>query len=278
MFFKNNHKSYHYNDILLFLIIIPIISAYNYYLTYANIQYNWYTLLTFTIDTLQGYAAWWSVRAIILYLDQKMPYAVNTLQRILVQIIITTAIGLIIIIFLTELVNAIAKDTPVHPSFYRFDIFIFIIWFLVINGIYIGMYYASVLRQLEKTRQEAQKVLVEGFPVKQGKQHLSIAFNEIIGFYVDGDYTILITNQNKKYLLDQSLDKIEKNLPADYFFRLNRQFILNRQIIKGFNKIENGKLNALLQSSDYFPEMVQVSRLKAPAFKTWLQLNVKNEI
>lgn len=271
MQFKTSITPYFYKDIVLFLLLIPFISGYNYYLTYPNIQFNWYTLLTFLIDTLQGYAAWWGVRAIILHLDKKMPYSESPLRRILLQLLLTTALGLMIIIILTELVNAIAKDTPVHPSFYRFDIFIFIIWFLVINGIYIAMYYSSVLRQVEQARREEQKVRVEGFLVKQGKQNLSIAFEYIEGFYVDGDYTILVSNQKKKYLLDQSLDKIEKTIPVAYFFRLNRQFLLHRQLITGFNRIENGKLNVLLQPSDYFPKFIQVSRIKAPAFKMWFQ-------
>lgn len=271
MQFKSNTNPYIYKDTPLFLLLIPIISGYNYYLTYSNIGFNWYTLLTFSIDTAQGYAAWWAVRIIILQLDKRIPYSKGVLRRISLQILITTAVGLTIIVLLTELVNAIAKNTPVNPDFYRFDIFIITIWFLVINGIYIGLYYASVLRQLELVRHEEQKVRLEGFSVKQGKQNLSIAFEDIGGFYVDGDYTILITNHQKKYLLDQSLDKIEKTLPIGYFFRLNRQFLLNRQLIKGFSRIENGKLNVLLQSSDHFPAVVQVSRTKAPAFKTWFQ-------
>lgn len=271
MQFKTTTTPYFYKDIPLFLLLIPIISGYNYYLTYPNMGVNWYTLLTFSIDTIQGYAAWWSIRCIILRLDKTIPYTQNPLRRISLQILLTTAVGLAIIIGLTELVNAIAKDTPVHPSFYRFDIFIIIIWFLVINGIYIGMYYSSVLRQVEQVRQVEQQMRVEGFLVKQGKQHLSIAFEDIEGFYVEDDYTILITTQNKRYLLDQSLDKIEKMVPTGYFFRLNRQFLLHRQLIKGFSRIENGKLTVLLQPSNYFPEWVQVSRVKAPSFKIWFQ-------
>ncbi|MFZ6011810.1 MAG: hypothetical protein ACOYXT_15820 [Bacteroidota bacterium] len=40
-------------DVTLFLIFIPFISAFNYYLTYSNIKVSWFLLLTFTIDTFQ---------------------------------------------------------------------------------------------------------------------------------------------------------------------------------------------------------------------------------
>ena len=48
------------------------------------------------------------------------------------------------------------------------------------------------------------------FFIRQGKQNLSIPFSDIIGFYVEGEYTVAVTRQLKKYFLDQSLDKIEQ--------------------------------------------------------------------
>jgi hypothetical protein len=67
-------KSMYHPDIRIFLLAILLISAFNYYLTYTNIQLNGFLLLTFTIDTLQDYIAWWAVRNIILKLDEKIPY------------------------------------------------------------------------------------------------------------------------------------------------------------------------------------------------------------
>ena len=96
-------------------------------------------------------------------------------------------------------------------------------------------------------------------------------FDIIAGFFVDADYTVLLTTEPKKYLLDKSLDKIEQSLPSEFFFRLNRQYIIHRNTVKGFTKIENGKLNVLFFPSIYLPEQVPVSRTKAPEFKAWFQ-------
>src|SRR6188474_3102479 len=128
-----------YNDIKFFLIAIAFISAFNYYLTYTNIRFNWFLVLTYTIDTVQGWLAWWAVRSIIIYLDKKLPYTDRPLKRILVQLSVTTIAGLLVIILLTELVSWIARGRALPLSFYLFDIFIITIWFIVINGIYIGM-------------------------------------------------------------------------------------------------------------------------------------------
>ena len=62
-----------YHDIKFFLVAIAFISAFNYYLTYNDIKLNWFLVLTYAIDTVQGWLAWWAVRSIIIYLDRKLP-------------------------------------------------------------------------------------------------------------------------------------------------------------------------------------------------------------
>jgi hypothetical protein len=271
MAIKTFDKQVQYNDIIFFLILIPFINALNYYLTYSNISFNTHTLITFLFDTLDGYAAWWGIRSVIIYMDKRISYDTHPLKRILAQLFFTCVVGLLIIILLTELINWIVKDTPVPASFYEFDIFIFLIWFFVINGIYIGLHYYYAVKKIETLRLQEKKIRDKGFAVKDGRQNLLVPFDIITGFFVDADYTVLATTEPKKYLLDKSLDKIEQFLPSEFFFRLNRQYIIHRNTVNGFTKIENGKLNVLLFPSLYFPEQVQVSRTKAPEFKTWFQ-------
>jgi hypothetical protein len=74
-----------YPDLALFLALIPFISAFNFYLTYVNIRLDTFHLIRFAVDTLQGYAAWLGVHAIILYLDRTMPYEDGPTRRIAVQ-------------------------------------------------------------------------------------------------------------------------------------------------------------------------------------------------
>lgn len=270
------NKKQKYNDTKFFLIAIAFISAFNYYLTYNNIRFNGFLILTYTIDTLQGWLAWWAVRSIIIWLDKKMPYTNRPLKRILVQIGITTIAGLLVIILLTELVSLIARGRTVPLSFYLFDVFIFIIWFLVINGIYIGMHYYMEWKESEARRLEEKKIRLGGFAVKTGKQNFLVPFDEILSFYAEGGYTVLLTWQNKKYIQDRSLDKIESALPEEFFFRLNRQYILHREAIKGFKRTGDGKLEVIVNASEYLPAAIQVSRIKAVAFKAWFE-PAKNE-
>jgi hypothetical protein len=260
-----------YQDIKFFIIAIAFISAFNYYLTYSNIKFNWFLVFTYSIDTVQGWIAWWVVRSIIIYLDKKLPYSDRPLKRILIQLLLTTPAGLLVIILLTELTSWIAKGEPALSNFYFFDIFIFIIWFFVINGIYIGMHYYSEWKRSEMQREEEKKVRAGGFSVKHGKQDLLIPFNDILGFYAEEGYTVLLTWQNKKYIPDKSLDKIEQTLPGEAFFRLNRQYIVHRRALTGFKRTGDGKIDVLVTPFENFPAAIQVSRTRAVVFKNWFQ-------
>lgn len=260
-----------YNDVKFFLVAIAFISAFNYYLTYSHIRLNWYLVLTYSIDTVQGWLAWWAVRSIIIYLDRKMPYGKRPQKRILLQLVLTTTVGLAIIILLTELVSVIARGHTAPISFYLFDVFIFVIWFFVINGIYIGMHYYAEWKDSEHQREEEKKIRTNGFTVKQGKLNMLIPFAEISGFYSEDGYTILLNAQNKKYFPDTSLDKIEKQLPEEWFFRLNRQYIVHRNTITGFKRANDGKIDVTMRKLEHLPGILQVSRTKAVAFKKWFQ-------
>ena len=95
-----------------------------------------------------------------------------------------------------------------------------------------------------------------------------LEFDEIAGFAVDGEYILCYTIKGKSFLLDLSMDKLEKELPSLLFFRLNRQCLLHRQVITGFEKVENGKLKIMVNSTS-FAQSVNVSRTRAPDFKRW---------
>lgn len=268
---KFNKKSLYHPDVIIFLLLIPFISAVNYYLTYDNIRLNGFLLLTFIIDTVQGYCGWWGARVYIFYLDKKIPFEESPGKRITLQLIGTTVIGLFIISLLTEVVSLIARGRMVPPEFYLFDLFIIGIWFFVVNGIYLGLYFFNRYKESESNRLRDKKIKVDGLFVKQGKHEIRLDYQKLEGLFVDGDYTVACQLGGKKFYLNQSLDKIEMELPSEHFFRLNRQYIVHRQLITGFKRWENGKILVQLSVSSNFPVEIAVSRLRAPTFKGWFQ-------
>ena len=258
-----------YKDVKLFLWLIPLINVINYYLTYTGMIPFWRLVITFTLDTLSGYIAWLILRAIIIWLDKRISYTEHPLKRILIQLALTLIGGMGCIILITEFVNFLATDKPVPRSFYTKDVLIISIWFFVVNGIYVGLYYYQLWRESEESRKRESEIRINGFKVSTAKENLLLPFEEIGGFYIDGDYSVVVTTEKKKYLLDYSLDKVERTLPRTHFFRLNRQYIVHRQLVTGFEKGENGKINVLLRNMDPLPPSIPVSRTKAAGFKSW---------
>ena len=258
-----------YNDGLLFLVLIPIINTINYHLTYSRVRWDWYTYATYTIDTISGFIAWWIIRKTILWLDRIMPYEKALVKRILVQILLTNVFAQGFIILQTEIVNELYTDEPLPLAFYTYNLFIFFIWILVINGIYIAMYFYTQWGSAQRLREIDKQLRSTGFEVHLGKKTETIPFEQIVAFYVDEGTAFLKTRESRSYVVDRSLNKIESQLPEELFYRLNRKYIVHRSHIRGFEREVNGKLRALLHPLDNLPEQAIISRTNAPNFKRW---------
>ncbi|MEM7484197.1 MAG: LytTR family DNA-binding domain-containing protein [Bacteroidota bacterium] len=262
-------RSKYYPDVGLFLVLIPVISAINYYLTYNNIRFNWYLIYRYLIDTGQGFLAWILVRQLILYLDIRLPYEKGFWRRVLIQGLTTTVLGLGVIAATTEILSEIIFKKPAPLDFYSVDMVIIGIWFFFINAIYVGLYYYNKFMRVEAQIKEVEGLKSAGYRVKEGKRDFIIGFDCLMGFYVDSEHSVAVDNNNKIYYIKDSLETIRKQIPKDIFFRLNRKFILNKAYIKGYERIENGKLFVLLKNNRSFPPKITVSRDKASQFKKW---------
>ena len=251
-----------------FLVSIPLINAFNYYLTYHNIAFNGRTLLTYTLDTATGYVAWAVVHLIIVYLDKRLTFASNIIRRLVIQISATVLAALLTIIIITLILHYSLKGGPIPTEFFTFDLFVISVWFLIINSVYIGLNFYRQWQAAEQDRKNS-RLKSGGIKVRSGNQERLVMYGDISGFSVDESYILCFTVDAKKYVLDQSMDKIEKSLPAILFFRINRQFLLQRQVISGFERSANGRLNILLVPGSPFPSPINLSRTRAAAFKQW---------
>ncbi len=107
------------------------------------------------------------------------------------------------------------------------------------------------------------------FLVKQHEQFVPIHRHEIAYFFTANEMVCLICNDNRQFLIDYTLEELEKMLDPSHFFRLNRQFIAALSAVKKIHSYFNGKLKL-----DLHPEPLQeilVSREKASSFKEWIE-------
>ncbi len=107
--------------------------------------------------------------------------------------------------------------------------------------------------------------------IKVGNRTFFIGFNEIAFLYSSNKITYIVTNESKQYIHDLSLETLNQILPAEMFYRANRQFIVTRNVIQEIKAMQNGKLNVQLSLKNGFPNSISVSRLKAAAFREWLK-------
>lgn len=222
------------------------------------------------MDTFQGYLAWLLIRYLILRLERFHPFINFTWKRLLNQLFFTCFLGLLVIIITTEILNYIFKSTPVPLNFYTHDIFIYLIWILVINGIYIGIYYYNVWKDSEEILSQERTLKTDGVTVKIGDKNIKISLDAIQGFYAEEGLTYVIEQDSKTNIVDNSLDSLESKLPRQLFYRVNRKYLLKRTTIVSFKRIENGKLELkTVLDKEQFPSTIIVSRLKAPGFKKW---------
>ncbi len=114
------------------------------------------------------------------------------------------------------------------------------------------------------------KTYKKRFGVQYGAHLQSIPVEEIAYFYSQDKTTWLVTDSGEEFMYDQSLEKVEKQLNPEDFFRINRQFILSSKAIKDIVQYTNSRLKIILQPNAQTDVIVARERVKN--FKNWLGL------
>ena len=113
-----------------------------------------------------------------------------------------------------------------------------------------------------------QKEIKERFLIKIGKQIKIIPTTEIICFFSSNKISYIKTKEGRDYIIDQSLDEIEKTIDQAEFFRINRKHIISISAIKEIINYSNSRLKINLTYP--LEEELIVSREKVNLFKQWL--------
>jgi two-component system, LytTR family, response regulator LytT len=93
---------------------------------------------------------------------------------------------------------------------------------------------------------------------------------DIAILYIDNGGTYAFTFEQGKFLVNDSLEDLEKSFGPS-FFRANRQYLVNRKAIKDASHFFNRKI--IINLSVPFKGQVLVGKLKTAAFIEWLAQN-----
>ena len=98
----------------------------------------------------------------------------------------------------------------------------------------------------------------------------SLNYSEIYYFESSGSYTYCVTN-TKKTIFSKNIGEVEKEIPADIFFRTHHGFIVNLTKINRIEIKRNGKLYLTNK------KVIPLSQRKIKEFKSMFSLTKLNE-
>ena len=123
----------------------------------------------------------------------------------------------------------------------------------------------QLVRQLTDAGPKAPR---ERILVKRGQTMIPIDISAVRIFYSHKTLTYVQTSAGQKFVVNHTLDELEKTLDPKSFFRSNRQSIISINSISIVHTWFNGKLKVELNVP--VEEEVVVSREKAGAFREWM--------
>jgi two-component system, LytTR family, response regulator len=130
-------------------------------------------------------------------------------------------------------------------------------------------HFATSFRQLQQWQQQpGSSNSKKRFLVKRGTDYISVKTEDIAYFYATHKLVCMVDNRNQKFILDQSLADIEKQLDASQFYRVNRKYLVQLNAIKKIKSYPKSKLQ--LEVEPPASEDIIISQENVAAFKEWM--------
>lgn len=118
--------------------------------------------------------------------------------------------------------------------------------------------------ELIPTQQYRKRFLIKSGNKIQIKQAEEAAY-----FFADGKAAYLVTKkENRKYIIEHTLEELESALDPLIFFRISRKHIVNVDCIAEVKGLVSTRLEVKLNQA--CEHELSVSRNRAQAFKNWL--------
>lgn len=129
-----------------------------------------------------------------------------------------------------------------------------------------GVSIDNLIKELQQKLQP--KEYRKRFLVKQAQKLVSIDISEIAYFYSDGRLNFFKTADNKKFVVDYTMDELEEMLDPEKYFRPSRSFYVSVNSIDQIHDYFGNRL--LLHLTPAVDKEVLVSREKVMDFKKWM--------
>lgn len=118
------------------------------------------------------------------------------------------------------------------------------------------------------TMAQSERVEQQRFLVRFRDKIIPLSCEEIAFFYTSDERVSAFNFKGERYPIERTLESLQQLLPADMFFRANRQFIVSREAVKDISVWFGSRL--LLNMTLDAPEKIIISKARVPEFKAWL--------
>ena len=133
------------------------------------------------------------------------------------------------------------------------------------ENIWIGKYKALI----QDLKSEEQSTLKNRFLISFGNKLKTIKTENIAYFFAKDKAVYIVTNDNREYPLEDTLDALEKQVSKRLFFRINRKFLIHIESINDISIISSYRIKLKLKPDN--KEKILVSGSKTKLFKQWLE-------
>lgn len=123
----------------------------------------------------------------------------------------------------------------------------------------------KIIRQLNRKERYKTHFLVPG----KGDKFVPLAVDSIVYFYIADGLVKAVDDNNKYYILSQSLEELNEQLDPQLFFRANRQYLISKKAIKDVGYWFNRRLIINMIIPTPSGEKIIISKAKTAEFKKW---------
>ena len=95
-----------------------------------------------------------------------------------------------------------------------------------------------------------------------------VNIENILYFFSFEKGTFIQADDNKRYLVNDTMDQLEAAVDPQKFFRLNRKYLVSYRSIADIITYSNSRLKINLKNSD--DNNILISRERVPEFRAWL--------
>jgi DNA-binding LytR/AlgR family response regulator len=127
-----------------------------------------------------------------------------------------------------------------------------------------GIDYKEVIRMLRA----APATYKSRFMVRLGQKIIALPADKIAYFFSENKLTYIVSNEGKRYPMDQPLDDLIDALDPQIFHRINRQYIITFGSIAEIHPYFKGRIKLVLNPKT--EDDVVISSERTPEFKKWI--------